>query len=201
MSDLAVPHLPVPIFPVPPAASAKLPLPNRLASGAARVLPGLLLCVAVALAAMALQAAEEAVFGRAWLEALVLAILIGTAVRTAWTPGARWHAGVAFGAKTLLEVAVVLLGASLSVGTIMAAGPGLLAGIAGVVAAAILLSYGIGRALRLPRRMAVLVACGNSICGNSAIAAVAPVNRPLPRRGPLPNAPAPPDQPLLPAVG
>ena len=29
--------------------------------------------------------------------------------------------------------------------------------------------------LRLPQRMAMLVACGNSICGNSAIAAVAPV--------------------------
>ncbi len=157
------------------AAPAKPLLHKRLTGGAIRVLPGLLLCGAVTLAAMALQAGEEAVFGRAWLEALVLAILIGTAVRTAWTPGERWHAGVAFGAKPLLEVAVVLLGASLSVGTIMAAGPGLLAGIAGVVAAAILLSYGIGRALRLPRRMAVLVACGNSICGNSAIAAVAPV--------------------------
>ena len=43
------------------------------------------------------------------------------------------------------------------------------------MAIAIVLSYGIGRALRLPRRMAILVACGNSICGNSAIAAVAPV--------------------------
>ncbi len=170
MSDLAAPARPV-----PPAAVAKPPFPGRLARGAVRLLPGLLLCGAATLGAMALQAGEEAVFGRVWLEALVLAILIGTAVRTAWTPGERWHAGVAFGAKTLLEVAVVLLGASLSVGTIMAAGPGLLAGIAGVVAAAILLSYGIGRALRLPRRMAVLVACGNSICGNSAIAAVAPV--------------------------
>ena len=29
--------------------------------------------------------------------------------------------------------------------------------------------------LGLPKRMAVLVACGNAICGNSAIAAVAPV--------------------------
>jgi len=29
--------------------------------------------------------------------------------------------------------------------------------------------------LRLPTRMALLIACGNSICGNSAIAAVAPV--------------------------
>ncbi|MDN3566033.1 YeiH family protein [Paeniroseomonas aquatica] len=175
MADLALPHRSVPNLPVPPTASARPSLPHTLADSATRVLPGLLLCAAVTLAAMALQAAEEVMFGRAWLEALVLAILIGTAVRTAWTPGARWHAGVAFAAKTLLEVAVVLLGASLSLGTIMAAGPGLLAGIAGVVAVAILLSYGIGRALRLPRRMAVLVACGNSICGNSAIAAVAPV--------------------------
>jgi len=105
----------------------------------------------------------------------VLAILIGTAVRTARTPGARWERGVSFGAKTLLEVAVVLLGASISLQTLVAVGPGLLAGIARVVAFAIASSYGIGRALRPPRRMAILVACGNSLCGNSAIAAVAPV--------------------------
>jgi uncharacterized integral membrane protein (TIGR00698 family) len=36
-------------------------------------------------------------------------------------------------------------------------------------------SYGIGRAMGLPHKLSVLVACGNSICGNSAIAAVAPV--------------------------
>ncbi len=105
----------------------------------------------------------------------MLAILLGTAVRTAWTPGVRWRAGVTFCAKTLLEVAVVLLGASISVQTVEAIGGDLLVGIVGVVAVAICASYGIGRTLGLPRRMAVLVACGNSICGNSAIAAVAPV--------------------------
>ncbi len=36
-------------------------------------------------------------------------------------------------------------------------------------------SYGIGRLLGLPARMSILIACGNAICGNSAIAAVAPV--------------------------
>jgi len=36
-------------------------------------------------------------------------------------------------------------------------------------------SYGLGRLFNLPHRMAVLIACGNAICGNSAIAAVAPV--------------------------
>ena len=139
------------------------------------VLPGLMLCIGVTLIAMTLERAETAIFGRAWLEALVLAILVGTAIRTARPPKERWSAGISFSAKTLLEIAVVLLGASISVQTITSAGPGLLVGIAGVVVLAIAASYGLGRALRLPHRMAVLVACGNSICGNSAIAAVAPV--------------------------
>ena len=140
-----------------------------------RLLPGLLLCLAVTGAAVALESAEEHLFGRAWLEALVLAIVLGTALRTAWNPGARFFPGIAFGAKTVLEVAVVLLGASLSLATLLAAGPGLLVGIAVVVMAAIAASYGIGRALGLHPRLAILVACGNSICGNSAIAAVAPI--------------------------
>jgi Conserved hypothetical protein 698 len=59
--------------------------------------------------------------------------------------------------------------------TVMAVGPALLAGIVLVVMAAITISYGIGRTLGLRQRVALLVACGNSICGNSAIAAVAPV--------------------------
>lgn len=139
------------------------------------VLPGIMLCLAVTGGAYALEAGERSLAGKAWLEALVLAILLGTAVRSLWTPGDRWHAGIAFSAKYLLEVAVVLLGASVSAATILSAGPGLLIGIAGVVACAILLSFGIGRLLGLPTRMALLVACGNSICGNSAIAAVAPV--------------------------
>jgi uncharacterized integral membrane protein (TIGR00698 family) len=140
-----------------------------------RLLPGLLLCLGVTLAAVALAHLEEAVFGRAWLESLVLAILLGTVVRTAWKPGPRWKPGIDFSAKMLLEIAVVLLGASLSAATVLAIGWELLVGIALVVAVAICISFGLCRLFGLPARMAVLVACGNSICGNSAIAAVAPV--------------------------
>jgi uncharacterized integral membrane protein (TIGR00698 family) len=139
--------------------------------------PGVALCIAVTLVAFGLQLAEEWLFGRAWLEALVLAILIGTAVRSLWKPSAYWQAGISFSSKTLLEIAVVLLGASLSTQTLNAAGLGLLAGIVAVVGVTIVVSYGIGRLLGLHHRMALLVACGNSICGNSAIAAVAPVIR------------------------
>jgi uncharacterized integral membrane protein (TIGR00698 family) len=140
-----------------------------------RLLPGLLLCAAIALTALVLEWLEVLAFGQAWLEGLVLAILLGAVVRTAWVPPARFRAGIECSAKLLLEIAIVLLGASLSAGTLLAAGPGLLLGIGGVVALTILASYGIGRVLGLSPRMAVLVACGNSICGNSAIAAVAPV--------------------------
>ena len=143
--------------------------------GVLSLIPGLAVCVAVALAAVALEALEAPLLGRSWIDAIVLAILIGTAVRSVWTPAAALQPGIEFSARTLLEIAVVLLGASVSAATVMAIGPGLLAGTAGVVVLALAVSYGIGRLLRLPHRMAVLIACGNAICGNSAIAAVAPV--------------------------
>ncbi|WBV44274.1 YeiH family protein [Pseudoroseomonas cervicalis] len=157
------------------ADPAPLSLPRRLTGWATGMAPGIALCAAVALAGVALARAEQALFGRAWVDALVLSILIGTAIRSLWTPPKTFSAGIAYSAKTLLEVAVMLLGASLSLPALMAAGPVLILSIALVVALSIVASYGLGRVMGLPKRMAVLVACGNSICGNSAIAAVAPV--------------------------
>ncbi|TCQ81931.1 putative integral membrane protein (TIGR00698 family) [Ochrobactrum sp. BH3] len=154
-------------------------MPNQMTAATSHklknILPGLALSLAVSAVAVGLEKVEEHYTGKAWLEALVLAILIGTAVRSIFRPGKQFAKGISFSAKMLLEIAVVLLGASISVSAVVAAGPGLILGIAAVVAVAITLSYGIGRLLQLPHRMAVLVACGNSICGNSAIAATAPV--------------------------
>jgi uncharacterized integral membrane protein (TIGR00698 family) len=141
----------------------------------ARILPGLAVCGLIAAAGQALAAIVLALTDRPWIESLVLAILIGAAIRTVWVPGARWKPGIDFSAKLVLEIAVVLLGASVSAATILSAGWPLLISIVAIVAGAILFSFGIGRLLGLSKRLAVLVACGNSICGNSAIAAVAPV--------------------------
>jgi len=144
-------------------------------SSAGRILPGLALSGLVAVAGYLLAEVELALFGRAWIEALVLAILIGAGIRTVWVPGCKWKPGIDFSAKLVLEIAVVLLGASISAATILSAGWPLLISILAIVAGAIVLSFGIGRMLGLSKRLAILVACGNSICGNSAIAAVAPV--------------------------
>src|SRR4051812_12631260 len=103
----------------------------------AGILPGLLLCIAVTALAIFVQDREEAAFGHAWIEALVIAILLGIALRSFWQPGGVWRAGISFSAKTLLEIAVVLLGASISLGAVVASGPALLSGIVATVAAAL----------------------------------------------------------------
>jgi len=144
-------------------------------SGLARLLPGVLLSAGVGAAAYGLQVIETALFGHPWVEGLVVAILMGAGVRLFWTPSDVWTPGVQFSAKTLLEVAVALLGATVSGAAVMALGPVMLLAIVGVVVLAILGGYALGRAFGLPPAMALLVACGNAICGNSAIAAVAPV--------------------------
>jgi uncharacterized integral membrane protein (TIGR00698 family) len=75
----------------------------------------------------------------------------------------------------LLEIAVALVGATMSFAAIAQVGLALIGAIALLVAGMIPLSYWIGKLFGLPGKMALLVACGNAICGNSAIAAVAPV--------------------------
>ncbi|MBV7519632.1 YeiH family protein [Ensifer sp. ENS12] len=138
------------------------------------ILPGLFLCCLVALAAIGLEWIEWRWTGRAWLEALVLAILLGAIVRTIWTPSARFLSGIHFSAKVLLETAIVLIGAMLSFDAIAESGPTLLVTIVATVVMSIATGYLIARLLGLPKRLATLIACGNAICGNSAIAAVAP---------------------------
>ena len=151
---------------------------NRPATSVTRLaalIPGVLLCIVVAGISAALEAAERRLFAHPYVEALVLAILLGMAVRSFWNPSERWQAGIAFSAKQLLEVAVMLLGASISFAAIAASGIALLGAIAATVVVTLGLSFGVSRMLGLSTRLSILIACGNSICGNSAIAAVAPV--------------------------
>lgn len=157
---------------------ASSPADAKPATAASRILaliPGILLCIAVAGVSALLERAELGVFEHPYVEALVMAILLGMAVRSFWKPAPRWQAGIAFSAKQLLEVAVMLLGASISFAAIAASGVALLASIAAVVVIALCVSFGLSRMLGLSSRLSVLIACGNSICGNSAIAAVAPI--------------------------
>jgi uncharacterized integral membrane protein (TIGR00698 family) len=137
--------------------------------------PGLLATAVVAGVSVIGGALEERLIGRAVIEPLVLAILVGMAVRTVAGEWPATNPGVAFVGKELLELAVCLLGATMDVPRLFASGPLLAVGIVALVCVALTCGLLIGRAAGLSPKLAILVACGNAICGNSAIAAVAPV--------------------------
>ncbi|WP_064710274.1 YeiH family protein [Rhizobium bangladeshense] len=139
------------------------------------IIPGLALSSAVALAAYACERLEANLFGARWIESLILAIAFGIAICTSRPLPSSVRPGIHFSEKFLLEIAIVLLGASIRLSTIQGVGVALIAGIAAVVIVSIGASYLLGRLLGLPPKLATLIACGNSICGNSAIVAVAPV--------------------------
>lgn len=141
------------------------------------LLPGLALASVVALVAHFLVGLGQGLFPYAVIEPLVAALLVGVLIRNVVRLPAATRVGSSFAAKQLLEFAVVLLGATINLQAVLRAGPALLSAVALLVVGGLTAGYTIGRVVGLPPRLAVLVAVGNAICGNSAIAAVAPVIR------------------------
>jgi uncharacterized integral membrane protein (TIGR00698 family) len=148
---------------------------NAQISSIEQIAPGFAAAVIVAVLALAGGWVEEHAFGRAVIEPLVLAILVGMAARAITPDWAAGEPGIRFASKNVLEVAVFLLGATMDIPRLFASGPVLALGIVVLVVTALAAGYLVGRAAGLSSRLAILVACGNAICGNSAIAAVAPV--------------------------
>lgn len=140
-----------------------------------QLIPGLSLSVGITILALGVEQLQRQFLGWVALDGLVVAIMAGIAAHSLFGLAARFRAGVTFAAKTVLEIAIVLLGGTISAGAVLQIGPAVIAMIILVVLTALVLSYGIGRSLGLDARLATLVACGNSICGNSAIMATAPV--------------------------
>lgn len=146
-------------------------LPARLARRGREVAPGAILCAGIAVVAT-LVALGVPVIGSA-----IPAIAIGVLIRLVWTPPARLAAGIGYAGKFVLQLAVALLGAQLSLESIVKVGaesfPVMLCSLAVCLLGARL----IGRAMGVDREMRVLIGVGTGICGASAIAAVSPVIR------------------------
>lgn len=130
----------------------------RMLVAAWMILPTLALAVTVG--ASAVQTLEIAAFGRPWVETLVLAIVLGALIRSLWSPARVWIPGINCGAKTLLELAVMRLGASISVQKMLQIRPALTACIALVVIGSLGCCYGIGQVLGLSKRVSLLVHAG-----------------------------------------
>ncbi|MFJ5956242.1 YeiH family protein [Paenarthrobacter sp. NPDC092416] len=148
---------------------------NRPVPQLSRLGPGLVLAIAASGLAFAIHAVIPAIPAMTVAVALGLlsANIPGTAV---WTAG-RARAGLDFAGKHLMRGGIVLLGLKVSIMDVLGLGWLSLVLIAGVVLLSFAGTYGFARLLRLPGEAALLIATGFSICGASAIGAMAAVRR------------------------
>ena len=151
------------------AGASPLPLPT---SNAASRWPGLALVLALATLAWLTGRAVPLLGGA------VCGIALGVLVRTRWTPPARHKAGIGFATRTLLQGSIVLLGFGMDLGVIARTGVASLPVTLVTLAVAFGTAWWLGRALRVPGRLGLLVGVGTAICGGSAIAATSPIVRP-----------------------
>ncbi|KGN39282.1 YeiH family protein [Knoellia subterranea] len=135
-------------------------------SAPTRALPGLVLCLIGGLLALGVHHLVPA------LSTLLVAILLGIGAANTLGVSTTLAPGVAVASRRVLRWGIVLLGLSVPLQAVLALGPGVLAVVVGVVAGGIVLTLAWGKALGVPPTQRLLIACGFSICGAAAVAAV-----------------------------
>lgn len=146
-------------------------------------LPGLALAVVLAAGAFALAPLLPLIGAPVLgvLLGLVVALLRGRQRGPAPGPPTKpdpLAPGLKVASSRILQVAVVLLGAQLSLGQIADSGVDALPVLVAVITACLLGAWLLGRALGVERDLCTLLGVGTAICGASAIAAITPVLRP-----------------------
>ena len=106
--------------------------------------------------------------------ASVIALLLGMLINNFYKP-ACLSAGLKFTSKKVLKLAIILLGASLSVNVILSVGKMSLMVMVFTLLTCFGGGYFVGKALGLNWKLSNLISAGTGICGGSAIAAIAPV--------------------------
>ena len=136
--------------------------------------PGMLIAFLVAAAAKCLETLESSA-GLHFIGASVIAMFIGMIINGFWKPNDVTAPGIKFTSKKILKFAIVLLGASLNIRTVLTVGRFSLTVMVFTLATCFGLGALIGKALGLNWRTSSLINAGTGICGGSAIAAIAPV--------------------------
>lgn len=104
----------------------------------------------------------------------IIAILVGMILKKFFDEES-YLAGIKFTSKKILQYAVILLGFSMNINTVLQNGYKSLPVIVSTISIALISSYITSKFLKIDKNTSVLIGVGSSICGGSAIAATAPV--------------------------
>lgn len=138
------------------------------------LIPGIFLALVIAAAAKFLEILEESA-GLHFIGASVIALFIGMIVNAFQKPDKIAAPGIKFTSKKILKFAIILLGASLNIRTVLTVGKFSLTVMIFTLATCFGLGALIGHMIGLNWKTSSLINAGTGICGGSAIAAIAPV--------------------------
>lgn len=136
-----------------------------------QIVPGFALALVVAFCARWI----ESLLPIHLIGASVIALFIGMGINYMKKPTKSIQIGLKFTSKKILKFAIILLGASLSIGTILEVGKLSLTVMLFTLLTCFGGGYFIGKLLGLNWKLSNLISAGTGICGGSAIAAIAPV--------------------------
>ena len=130
---------------------------------------GILYCFIIAVVAT-LLGNQFPIVGGSVFGILIGIIINNTIGKPLWTVG-----GVNYTSKKILQYAIILLGAGLSLNQVWKTGLDSLAVMLCTLFSAFIAAYAMGKLLRVPFNLTSLIGVGTAICGGSAIAAVSPI--------------------------
>ncbi|MBR5490226.1 MAG: putative sulfate exporter family transporter [Oscillospiraceae bacterium] len=131
-------------------------------------IPGILLAVIIA----AIASLIESILPIHIIGAAVMAMFIGMFLNPLVKKSSLWGSGLKFTSKKILKFAIILLGLSLNISTILYVGRLSLTVMVFTLLTCFGGGYFIGRALGLNWKLSNLISAGTGICGGSAIAAI-----------------------------
>lgn len=136
------------------------------------IIPGIVLAIIIAITATV----TEKFLPGGFIGASVIALFIGVIINYIKPiKESNFKSGVTFTSKRVLKLAIILLGASLNIVTILEVGKISLIVMVFTLIAAFGGGYLLGKLLGLDWKLSSLISAGTGVCGGSAIAAVSPV--------------------------
>ncbi len=139
---------------------------------------GILSCIIIAGISTLLAGINIGGFSFEIIGAPVFAIVIGMVISLIFknlSSDEKMKPGLTFTSKKILQWAVIILGFTLNIKTVLSVGGESLPVIISTIAVSLIMAFIMCKILKVDKKVSILVGVGSSICGGSAIAATAPV--------------------------
>ncbi|MCZ6891705.1 MAG: putative sulfate exporter family transporter [Chloroflexi bacterium] len=146
-----------------------------LAEDTPKLIPGVFLTIGLVVGAIIFANwANEALAQKGLVSYILIAIIFGMLVRNTVGLATPFLPGIRFSLQKLLKLGIILLGIRLSLTDVVVIGGWGIPIVIGCILTGLLATTYFTRLLKLPDRLGTLTAVGTSICGATAIVAMAP---------------------------